>query len=109
MLRDKLMKNPIPGREPPKVEVPKVNEEQLIKMIESNPQLKQVITTNSEQFKQLLSTNQQLKTLFEGKDVDSGVAKVYLKDPEDDTFLFAETEINGGSFSVSKRLENLNS
>ncbi len=44
---------------------------------------------------------------FEGKDVDSGVAKVYLKDPEDDTFLFAETEINGGSFSVSKRLENL--
>ncbi len=76
MLRDKLLKNPIPGREPPKVEMPEVSEKQLMQMIEQNPQLKQVLTTNPDQFKQLLETNNQLKMLFQGKDVDKIISKI---------------------------------
>tara|TARA_Y100000034_G_scaffold89941_1_gene108307 strand:- start:3129 stop:4136 length:1008 start_codon:yes stop_codon:yes gene_type:complete len=76
MLRDKLLKNPIPGKEPPKVETPKITEEQLIKTIEANPQLKQMITTNPNQLKQLIQTNAQLKMLFEGKDVDKIIKKI---------------------------------
>lgn len=80
ILRDKLLKNPIPGRELPKVELPKISEEQLLKLIKQNPQLKQVMLTNTEQFKQLISSNFQLKAMFEGKDIEQIVKK--LKDEE---------------------------
>lgn len=67
MLRDFLAKHPLPGQEVPKAEFGK---EQIIQIIEKNPQILELIKKNPEAFKQAIPGNEQLKSLFEKVDVD---------------------------------------
>jgi histidine triad (HIT) family protein len=69
-----------------------VSKEQLLKIIEQNPQLKQVILHQPDELKKALPQNEQLKSLFADKDVDEIIAEVRKKEglPEK-----AETEEKG--------------
>jgi histidine triad (HIT) family protein len=48
----------------------KVTKEQLLQIIESNPQVKDIIINKPEQFKQMVPQHPQLSQLFQGVDID---------------------------------------
>ena len=57
----------------------KVSKEQLLQIIETNPQLKQIIMQSPDQFKQVVPTHPQLKELFKNFDVDEIIEEVLGK------------------------------
>ncbi|MBW2964312.1 HIT family protein [Candidatus Woesearchaeota archaeon] len=54
----------------------KLGKEQLLKVIDSNPQVKQLILTKPEQFKQLVPQHPQLSQLFKDVDIDDIISAV---------------------------------
>lgn len=60
----------------------RVSKEQLLKIIETNPQLKQVIIQSPEQFKQVVPTHPQLSELFKEFDLDEIIGLVRGKSKE---------------------------
>lgn len=61
----------------PGADIPqKVTKEQLLQIIDGNPQLKQLIITKPEQFKQMVPQHPQLSQLFKELDVDEIVKEV---------------------------------
>ncbi|MBT4823638.1 HIT domain-containing protein [Candidatus Woesearchaeota archaeon] len=73
MLRDVCKRFPMEGIQQPKVGYSK---EELLKIIEMNPQLKEAIIKSPEQFKQMIPSNPQLKQLFENIDVNEIIETV---------------------------------
>ncbi|MFC1722654.1 HIT domain-containing protein [Nanoarchaeota archaeon] len=57
----------------------KMTKEQLLQIIEQNPQLKQVMIQNPDQFKQMIPTNPQIQQLFKDVDVDEIIKIVQSK------------------------------
>jgi histidine triad (HIT) family protein len=71
MLRDVYKKFPLQTAQgPAQQEKVSYSKEELIKIIEANPQLKDAIMKNPAQFKQMIPSNPQLKQLFDNIDVD---------------------------------------
>jgi len=69
MLRDVCKRFPMQGQEAQQQKVA-YGKEELLKVIEMNPQLKEASMKNPAQFKQMIPSNPQLKQLFEKVDVD---------------------------------------
>ena len=107
MLRENVMKHPIPGRKPPKVEMPEITEEQLIQTIEANPQLKDILVNKPDQFKQLLQTNKQLQMLFHGKDIDKIIDKLSEAKASDHDQKSSISDIKGKQVEVVEPKLNL--
>jgi histidine triad (HIT) family protein len=60
----------------------KMSKEQIIQIVEQNPQLKNLILKSPEEFKKAIPQNNQLKQLFEGQDIDSIIEEVKKKHPK---------------------------
>ncbi len=87
-MRDYCNKYPSGKTLPPQE---KISEDQLSKLVEQNPQLRELILKQPAQFKQLATTHPQLKPLFSGVDIDAFIAnyvpalsKEVEKDKEED-------------------------
>ncbi len=80
VMREYVKKYPT-GKKIP--DTPKPTEEQLLQLVEQNPQLKELITKQPEQFKQLAKTHPQLAPLFSGIGLDAFIAKVNGKKSDD--------------------------
>jgi histidine triad (HIT) family protein len=118
MLRNRYAKYPIEGKEPPAAPGPvpggvsgsapgsapaqggptgrQYTKESLIQLVESNPQLKQLITQYPEDFKKQVTENARLKDLFEHVDLDEIIAHFTPKKP-------TEEEQQEGSEGESER------
>lgn len=57
----------------------KISKEQLLQIINSNPQVKQLILEKPEQFKQIVPTHPQLKQLFKDVEIDDIIEEVKKK------------------------------
>ncbi|MBS3122572.1 HIT domain-containing protein [Candidatus Woesearchaeota archaeon] len=73
MMKDVYARFPLQGKTAPSLAYSK---EELIKIINMNPQLKQAIIKNPSQFKQMIPQNPQLKELFANIDVDDIIETV---------------------------------
>jgi hypothetical protein len=73
LLKDIYKRFPLQGQEAPKVSYSK---EELLKIIDMNPQLKQAIIKSPHQFKDMIPMNPQLKQLFQNIDVDDIIETV---------------------------------
>ncbi|MBI4453976.1 HIT domain-containing protein [Candidatus Woesearchaeota archaeon] len=73
MMKEVYARFPLQGKSAPSLAYSK---EELIKIIDMNPQLKQAIIKNPAQFKQMIPQNPQLKELFANIDVDDIIETV---------------------------------
>jgi len=71
----KRMGKKFPGKEVTK----KVSDDQEMALIEQNPPLKELILSEPEQFKEMVPKHNQLKPIFENKDLDAIITKVFEK------------------------------
>jgi len=103
-LKDIYKRFPMKDQNAPKVAYSK---EELLKIIEMNPQLKQAITQNPQQFKQMIPNNPQLKELFANIDVDDIIEAITGKRPEPvvEAEVKEETDANDTEQSESKEPE----
>lgn len=73
MMKEVYARFPLQGKSAPTISYSK---EELIKIIDMNPQLKQAIIKNPQQFKQMIPQNPQLKELFANINVDDIIETV---------------------------------
>ena len=93
------------GRKFGKIKVPKLTKEQVLSVLESNPQVKQAILQNPEEFKKLIPTNAQLKALFSDVSVDEIIGEISGKTAKGKE-AGEEKETGKGKKKESKKEEN---
>lgn len=59
-----------------------ISQEELIKLIESNPKLKEFLKSNIDNLTKVLDSNPQLEMMFRGKDIEA-IKKILLKSADD--------------------------
>ncbi len=65
-----------------RIGIPKATKEQIMQIIEQNPQIKKIILQSPEQFKQIIPKHQQLKQLFAPFDLDEIIEEVKKRNKE---------------------------